>query len=70
MSEPRTTREPLRPRDILGNAEVRKLAGGITRHTLLRWRELHAFPEPFKRLECGELWDRREVRAWLDARDS
>lgn len=62
---PRRKPEPLLPRDILGNAEVRKLAGGITRHTLIRWREREGFPKPIRSLESGELWDRRHVQAWL-----
>lgn len=53
-------------RDILGNAEVRRLCGGVTRATLLRWRAVGGFPDPIRRLECGELWDRRQVREWHD----
>ena len=64
--------------DIIGNIEVRTLAGReleqrkpITRATLIRWRDLHDFPEPFRVLKGTphtELWDRREVVAWLRAR--
>lgn len=53
------------PADILGNAEVRALAGGVTRHTLIAWRTRHGFPEPIRTLEVGELWDRRAVKRWL-----
>lgn len=74
------TREPPRSvlvSDILGNAEVRKYAGRfiranrkttrgpVTRHVLLRWRRNHAFPEPLKKLDAGEIWSRRDVREWL-----
>lgn len=57
--------EPIKPRDILGNAETRKLCGNITRSTLLRWREDFGFPEPIRVLEQGELWSRAEVKEWL-----
>jgi hypothetical protein len=56
--------DTLRPRDIVGNAEVRRICGGVTRHTLITWRKKHGFPEPMRKLECGELWDRRQVKAW------
>ena len=57
--------DPIRPQDILGNAEVRRICGNITRSTLIRWRELHGFPKPIRTLEAGELWNRHEVREWL-----
>jgi hypothetical protein len=59
-----TSGDLIRPRDILGNAEVRKTCGGVTRHTLLTWRAKHAFPAPIRKLEQGELWDRIAVRTW------
>lgn len=61
---------PLLPKQIVGNAEVREMAGGVTRHTLIRWRELEQFPRPIRTLEAGELWDAREVQQWLRARDA
>jgi hypothetical protein len=70
-AEPRTVRVS----DLLGNYEVRRLAARklgqarpVQRHTLIRWRELHDFPEPIKKLRSGELWDARHVRAWFDGR--
>jgi predicted DNA-binding transcriptional regulator AlpA len=58
------------PRSIVGNAEVREMCGGITRHTLIRWREREDFPKPVRRLPLSdvELWDARQVRAWYRAR--
>ena len=61
------------PREMIGNLEVRKLAGGITRHTLIAWRRDHEFPAPVARIPAAgspcEVWDAREVRAWLRARE-
>lgn len=57
--------EPIKPRDILGNAETRKLCGNITRSTLIRWREEFGFPAPIRELEQGDLWRRQDVKAWL-----
>lgn len=74
---PRKTVEPerpwLHPRHIMLTADVRRLAGGVSRGTLLRWREVRGFPEPVRSIRVGrgrrsqvvELWDRRDVRAWL-----
>jgi class 3 adenylate cyclase len=67
--EPRT----IAVRDILLTADVRRLCGGCSRSTLLRWREARGFPEPVRAIRVGrgrkaqvvELWDRREVRQWL-----
>jgi hypothetical protein len=74
---------PARPtipiHEIVGAAQVRNLASGrrhkpISRHTLIAWRE-GDFPKPIRTLEGAgpggsdvELWDGREVRAWLKAR--
>jgi hypothetical protein len=68
--------------DIVGNAEVRRLAGRlittanrktddrpISRATLLAWREKEDFPAPIRRLDSGDVWDRHEVREWLKARN-
>ena len=64
-------------RDIMGVYATRLMLGRalrddrkpITRHTLLDWRERQGFPEPLKAPAAGvELWDRRVVRAWLEAR--
>jgi predicted DNA-binding transcriptional regulator AlpA len=57
------------PDDIISTPEVRELAGILSRHTLIDWRERRAFPEPFKRVGGRvELYDRREVQAWLARR--
>jgi hypothetical protein len=63
--------EPLLPRDIIGGAEVRRMCGGITRHTLINWREKRSFPAPVRVLRDTkvELWDARQVRAWLRAQE-
>lgn len=50
---------------IIDNAGTRELCGGVSRHTLIRWRADHDFPEPILTLTTTELWDRREVEAWL-----
>lgn len=57
-------------RHIVSKAEVRKICGGITRHTLISWRQTEGFPKPIRtlRLSKVELWDSREVRRWLGAR--
>lgn len=54
---------------LLGVAEICKLAGTrstpISRNTLKVWRETRGFPLPVATLDCGEIWDREEVRLWL-----
>lgn len=75
MSSRRTTGDlTVRTRDIVGNLAVRKMCGRVTRedhrpimrHTLIAWRESRGFPEPLDAPRAGaELWDAREVRAWL-----
>jgi hypothetical protein len=69
MPKPAATRdqarpEPIPPRHIVGNAEVRRICGGVTRHTLITWRKSHGFPAPVRKLESGEIWDARAVREW------
>lgn len=54
--------------ELVTNARVRHLAGGVTRHTLLRWRTEEQFPPPVLETDGVELWDAREVRAWLRSR--
>lgn len=68
----RLTPEPIPPREIVGNAEVRHLCGDISRHTLIRWREQRDFPAPARvlRLSKTELWDARHVRAWLKIQET
>ncbi len=63
---PNQPRKTVPYEDILGPAEVRELAGGITRGTFARWRSEFGFPEPVRVIEAAELWDRREVVAWLE----
>ena len=69
-------RVTIHPRDIVGNAAVRKIAGyylghdwrPVTRPTLLKWRAERGFPEPMPCSRAGvELWDAREVREWCKA---
>lgn len=58
----------LNARDIIDNADVRKLAGGVTRKTLLAWRAKD-FPPPIRTTGGGvDLWDRQQVKRWLAAR--
>jgi hypothetical protein len=66
----------IHPRDIIGNAAVRDIAGYYlkqwkppTRKTLWEWRKKHAdFPAPLPCPRAGvELWDAREIRAWCKA---
>lgn len=65
MTGPRT----VKVRDLVGNAEVRAMCGGITRHTLISWRKTQGFPKPIRRLSGCEIWDASEVRHWLSLRD-
>lgn len=57
-------------RHLVGVFEVCKLAGGIPRSTLQRWRQpgFHEppFPRPLKSLKSGDVFDASEVRAWLE----
>jgi hypothetical protein len=63
------------PRDLLLTHDVRRLAGNITRGTLLYWRRHKGFPEPIRAIRVGskhrsqtvDIYDRRDVRAWLKA---
>lgn len=65
----------VRPADLMLTADVRRLARIRSRHTLLRWRREKGFPEPVRAIRVGrgkkaqvvEIWDRRDVRAWLAA---
>lgn len=69
--------EYIRVRDIACAAQVRSSAGRalgrprkpVTRRTILLWRATKGFPDPVTVLKSGkaeiELWDIREVRAWL-----
>lgn len=53
-------------RDIGTVHEVRKLAGGVPRTTLIRWRAKNEFPKPIRTVgRRVELWDLGHVRAWL-----
>lgn len=71
--------EPIPPDEVIDSVTVRWLArraavqprrsrrsASVSRNTLIRWRESRGFPAPFKQTEGGvELWDAREVRAWI-----
>jgi hypothetical protein len=60
------------PDCIIGPAEVRQLAGGVTHRTFKLWREGQnlagrgPFPTPVRELEIGPVFDRRAVTAWLE----
>jgi predicted DNA-binding transcriptional regulator AlpA len=76
-SQPDPERPWILPRDMMLTHDVRRLAGRpggpIARSTLIRWRQDRAFPEPVRVFKVGqgkrrqliEVWDRRDVRAWL-----
>lgn len=61
------------PHHILLTADVRRLAGQISRDTLLAWRERRGFPSPVRSIRVGkgaraqhvDIYDRRHVMAWL-----
>lgn len=59
--------------ELRNNQQVRKMAGGVTRKTLLAWRR-KGFPEPVLKLQGAgynntiELWSRTQVEEWLAAR--
>jgi hypothetical protein len=61
-------------RELRTGDQVRKLAGGVTRHTLLAWRKRakDPFPAPVVTLPYGrasvELWSRTAVESWLARR--
>jgi hypothetical protein len=56
--------EPVPHTELIRNETVRGLVGGITRHTLIAWRDSRGFPEPLD-VDGLELWDRRQVRQWM-----
>lgn len=55
--------------ELVTAAAVRYMCGAHQRRTLIRWRESHGFPEPVLKTGDVELWDAREVRAWLRQRE-
>lgn len=56
--------------ELRTNTQVRRMCGGVTRHTLINWRK-KGFPEPVLVLEGAgynakiELWSRSQVDDWL-----
>lgn len=55
-------------RHIIDARDVRRIAGNVTRTTLLRWKQRPDFPQPIRRTGSGtELYDRAAIRAWLRA---
>lgn len=74
---PRKNTDPpapwLRPHHILITPDVRRLCGGISRSTLIAWRQDRGFPEPVRSIRTGrgvkaqrvDVWDRRDVMLWL-----
>lgn len=61
--------EPVPPADLIGNAAVRELCGGVSRHTLIAWRREQNFPAPVATIDRTDVWDRRQVKAWLKERE-
>jgi prophage regulatory protein len=41
---------------------------GISRRTLLRWRELGKFPQPIQVGERAIRWDEADITAWIQAK--
>lgn len=62
----------LHPTHIISASQIRQLAGIRQRNTLIRWRRDRDFPAPIRTVPGPggqvELWDIREVRAWLQRR--
>lgn len=58
-------RESVPPSELISTHGVRELCGGISRPTLLAWRETLGFPPPIAHLPPIEIWDRRDVKAWI-----
>lgn len=62
----------LAARELRTAAQVRELAGGISRGTLIRWRTAD-FPAPVMKIKAQggtvELWSRTQVESWLAPRD-
>jgi hypothetical protein len=73
MTNTTTMPDCVPPSELIGNAQVREMCGGVTRHTLLAWRDTQGFPEPVANIpgqgSGTEVWDRRQVTAWLKARE-
>lgn len=64
--------------EIITTTTVRKMVSAtktpVTRHTLIRWRDpdlspYPRFPQPVRVVDGVELWDAREIRAWIKTRD-
>lgn len=58
-------------KEVRDNAAVRRMCGGVTRQTLLRWRTTRDFPAPEMTLKTNrgtvELWSRTTVEHWWRA---
>lgn len=52
--------------DILGVGDVLELAGITNRRVLITWRREKQFPEPFRTVASGELFDKQAVLRWLE----
>lgn len=66
VPKPNASTEAVPAQFLADNQAVRNVAGGITRTTLLDWRERRGFPAPLKTPRCQtSIWDIREVLAWL-----
>lgn len=54
----------MNPSDLMDTAAVRKHCGGVSRPTMLRWRQ-NGFPAPLRAPDVTvELWDRADVEEW------
>lgn len=56
---------------IVDGFDVRNLAGGITRATMIAWRKHPKFPGPVQTTGSGvELYDRRAILKWISRHTS
>lgn len=55
--------------DLAGPGEIQRMLG-INRAVFARWRDGRGVPEPLpkpiKKLKTGEIWDKAEIREWLE----
>lgn len=53
------------PEHLVGTGEIAEMAG-VRKNVIVNWASRHKdFPQPVVVLQCGRIWDRRDVEAWL-----
>lgn len=51
--------------ELVGIAEIAKLAG-VSRQLVYQWtRRSRDMPKPLAKLACGPIWNGAEIRSWL-----